>query len=211
MGESNDVSLAGLIHKMGYRGTTSTMLSFGDHDAYLGELVGNPGEGLICMFQMMNGARIGVGMGGSMLAYTAYLHALDYAKNRTQGRAVGQSDPGTPPVAIIEHADVRRMLLTQKSYVEGALHLCLYAAHLIDDEKTHPDATARQEASHVLALLIPIVKSWPARYGLAANDLAIQVYGGMATLVNILLNNSTATTALINFTKVPTASRAWTC
>lgn len=176
--EPNDVALAGLIHKMGYRGTTSTMLSFGEQGACVGELIGEPGKGLNCMFHMMNEARIGVGMGGTMLAYTAYLHALDYAKNRQQGRPVGQNDPTSAPVAIIEHADVRRMLLTQKSYVEGALHLCLYAARLVDDEKTHPDENARHEAAQVLALLIPIVKSWPARYGLVANELAIQVYGG---------------------------------
>ncbi|PLC48399.1 acyl-CoA dehydrogenase [Pollutimonas subterranea] len=177
-GEPNDVALAGLIHKMGYRGTTSAMLNFGEQDACMGELIGEPGMGLNCMFHMMNEARIGVGMGASMLAYTAYLHALDYAKNREQGRLIGQNDPASPPVAIIEHADVRRMLLTQKSYVEGALHLCLYAARLVDDERTQPDEDARREAAQVLALLIPIVKSWPARYGLAANDLAIQVYGG---------------------------------
>src|SRR5690606_22308639 len=95
-----------------------------------------------------------------------------------QGRLPGNSDPSSPPVTIIEHADVRRMLLTQKCYVEGALSLCLYAARLVDDEKTHPDATQREQAALVLALLIPIVKSWPARFGLAANDLAIQVHGG---------------------------------
>ena len=177
-GESNDVALAGLIHKMGYRGTTSTMLSFGENDACVGELIGQAGQGLRCMFHMMNEARIGVGMGGTMLAYTGYRHALAYAKDRRQGRRPGNGDPSSPPVAIAEHADVRRMLLTQKSYVEGALSLCLYAARLADDEKTHPDAHQREQAAQVLALLIPIVKSWPARYGLMANDLAIQVHGG---------------------------------
>lgn len=177
-GEANDVALAGLIHKMGYRGTTSTMLSFGENDACIGECIGEPGQGLRYMFHMMNEARIGVGMGAAMLAYTGYRHALAYAQERVQGRLPGRNDPSTPPVAIIEHADVRRMLLTQKAYVEGALSLCLYAARLVDDEKTHPDAAQRDAAGLVLALLIPIVKSWPARYGLAANDLAIQVHGG---------------------------------
>ncbi|OZI31553.1 acyl-CoA dehydrogenase [Bordetella genomosp. 10] len=177
-GESNDVALAGLIHKMGYRGTTSTLLAFGENDACIGELVGAPGQGLRCMFHMMNEARIGVGMGATMLAYTGYRHALAYARERRQGRLPGNADPASPPVAIAEHADVRRMLLTQKCYVEGALSLCLYAARLADDEKTHPDASQREEAALLLPLLIPIVKSWPARYGLAANDLAIQVHGG---------------------------------
>ena len=178
MGERNDVALAGLIHKMGYRGTTSTMLSFGENDACVGEIIGEPGQGLRYMFHMMNEARIGVGMGATMLAYTGYRHALAYAQDREQGRLPGKNDPATPPVAIIEHADVRRMLLTQKCYVEGALALCLYAARLADDEKTHPDAQARESAAQALAVLIPVVKSWPARYGLAANDLAIQVHGG---------------------------------
>lgn len=177
-GERNDVALAGLIHKMGYRGTTSTMLSFGENDACIGECIGEPGQGLRYMFHMMNEARIGVGMGGTMLGYTGYRHALAYAQERVQGRLPGRNDPATPPVAIIEHADVRRMLLTQKAYVEGALSLCLYAARLADDEKTHPDAQERETAALVLAVLIPIVKSWPARYCLAANDLAIQVHGG---------------------------------
>lgn len=177
-GQANDVALAGLIHKMGYRGTTSTMLSFGENDACIGERIGEPGQGLRYMFHMMNEARIGVGMGAAMLAYTGYRHALAYAQERVQGRLPGRSDPAAPPVAIIEHADVRRMLLTQKCYVEGALSLCLYAARLADDEKTHPDAEQREAAGLALAVLIPIVKSWPARYGLAANDLAIQVHGG---------------------------------
>lgn len=177
-GEPNDVALAGLIHKMGYRGTTSTMLSFGENGGCIGEIIGEPGQGLRYMFHMMNEARIGVGMGATMLAYTGYRHALAYAHEREQGRLPGNTDPATPPVAIIQHADVRRMLLTQKSYAEGALSLCLTAARLADDEKTHPDAAQRDIAAQVLALLIPIVKSWPARYGLAVNDLAIQVHGG---------------------------------
>jgi len=177
-GEPNDVALAGLIHKMGYRGTTSTMLSFGENNACVGELIGEPGQGLRCMFHMMNEARIGVGMGAAMLGYTGYRHALAYAKERVQGRLPGNADPASPQVAIIEHADVRRMLLTQKCYVEGGLLLCLYAARLVDDEKTHPDEQEREAASLLLALLTPIVKSWPARYGLMANELAIQVHGG---------------------------------
>lgn len=175
---SNDVQLAGLIHKMGYRGTTSTMLSFGENNACEGELIGEAGQGLRYMFQMMNEARVGVGMGGTMLGYRSYLESLQYAKERTQGRALGNKDFTSPPIPIIEHADVRRMLLTQKSYVEGALALCLYTARLVDDEKTHPDANAREVASLLIALLIPIVKSWPALYCLKANDLAIQIHGG---------------------------------
>lgn len=177
-GERNDVMLAGLIHKMGYRGTTSTMLSFGENGACQGELIGEAGKGLNCMFHMMNEARIGVGMGGTMLGYTAYLHSLNYAKERTQGRPVDNKDSAKAQVPIIQHADIRRMLMTQKSYVEGALLLCLYAAWLADESKTNPDSQAKEEASLLLSLLTPIVKSWPAQYCLEANSLAIQIHGG---------------------------------
>lgn len=178
IGDRNDVALAGLIHKMGYRGTTSTMLNFGEHDDCIGELIGEEHRGLTCMFHMMNEARIGVGMGGTMLAYTAYLHAAEYARTRTQGRPIEAKNPASPQVPIIQHADVRRMLLIQKSYVEGALGLCFYAARLADDARTAPDSADRTEAEQVLALLTPIVKSWPAQFCLEANNLAIQIHGG---------------------------------
>ncbi|WP_428851781.1 acyl-CoA dehydrogenase [Imbroritus primus] len=177
-GARNDVALAGLIHKMGYRGTTSTMLNFGENDDCIGELIGEENRGLTCMFHMMNEARIGVGMGGTMLAYTAYLHAAEYARTRAQGRPIEAKDPTAPQVPIIEHADVRRMLLIQKSYVEGALGLCFYAARLADDARTAPDAAERADAEQLLALLTPIVKSWPAQFCLEANHLAIQIHGG---------------------------------
>ena len=178
LAERNDVLLSGLIHKMGYRGTTSTMLSFGENDHCQGELIGEAGKGLNCMFHMMNEARIGVGMGGTMLGYTAYLHSLNYAKERTQGRPIANKDSSLAQVPIIQHADIRRMLLTQKSYVEGALLLCLYAAYLADESKTNPEQNGRDEASLLLSLLTPIVKSWPAQYCLEANSLAIQIHGG---------------------------------
>src|SRR5690554_2049155 len=135
LGERNDVALAGLIHKMGYRGTTSTMLNFGEKDGAVGYLVGEPNNGLAAMFHMMNEARIGVGLGSVMLGYTGYLHALEYAKERRQGRPVGNKDPNTPQVPLIEHADIRRMLLTMKAYVEGGLSLALQGARLVDEKK----------------------------------------------------------------------------
>ncbi|MDN3518793.1 acyl-CoA dehydrogenase [Aquisalimonas lutea] len=178
LGPRNDVKLAGLIHKMGYRGTTSTMLNFGENDECTGYLVGQPGDGLKCMFHMMNEARIGVGLGAVMLGYGGYLHSLAYARERRQGRAPGEKDPATPQRLLVEHADVRRMLLAQKSYVEGGLALGLYGARLVDDERTHPDAAARANATRQLALLTPVIKSWPSDYCLRANDLAIQILGG---------------------------------
>ncbi len=185
LGERNDVVLAGLTHKMGWRGTTNALLSFGDgahrpggEPGAVGYLVGEQHRGLALMFHMMNEARIGVGLGAAALGYTGYLKALAYARTRPQGRPVTAKDPTAPPVPIIEHADVRRMLLTMKAYVEGGLGLVLYAARLADDEVTHPDPAERARAHRLLDVLTPIVKSWPAQWCLAANDLAIQVHGG---------------------------------
>lgn len=178
LGPRNDVALAGLIHKMGYRGTTSTMLSFGEKGQCIGELVGEPHKGLSYMFHMMNEARIGVGMGAVMLGYRGYLAALDYARQRPQGRHPGAKNPQTPQIPIIEHADVRRMLLAQKSYVEGGYALCLYAARLVDEQNTGDTPEARSRAGLLLDLLTPVVKSWPSQFCLEANSLAIQVHGG---------------------------------
>ena len=178
LGKRNDVLLAGLFHKMGWRGTTSTALNFGDNGECVGYLVGKPHAGLSYMFQMMNEARIGVGMGAVMLGYAGYLYSLDYARQRPQGRLPDGKDPSSPQIAIVEHADVRRMLLTQKAYVEGAFDLGLYAARLFDDTQTLPTAEERQTALELLDLLTPIVKSWPSEFCLKANELAIQILGG---------------------------------
>ncbi|RJG13175.1 acyl-CoA dehydrogenase [Pseudomonas cavernicola] len=178
LGPRNDVILAGLFHKMGYRGTTSTALNFGDNGECVGYLVGKPHHGLAYMFQMMNEARIGVGMGAVMLGYAGYLYSLDYARERPQGRLPDSKDPTTPPVSIVQHADVKRMLLTQKAYVEGAFDLGLYAARLFDDTQTLETEDARKQAHELLDLLTPIVKSWPSEFCLKANELAIQILGG---------------------------------
>lgn len=178
LGPRNDVTLAGLFHKMGWRGTTSTALNFGDNGECIGYLVGKPHAGLSYMFQMMNEARIGVGMGAIMLGYAGYLYSLDYARNRPQGRQPDGKDPSSAQVSIIEHADVRRMLLTQKAYVEGAFDLGLYAARLFDDTHTLETAEERTQALELLDLLTPIVKSWPSEFCLKANELAIQILGG---------------------------------
>ena len=176
--ERNGVSLAGLIHKLGYRGTTSTALSFGDDNDCHGYLVGEPHKGLQYMFQMMNEARLGVGFGATAIGYRGYLLSLEYARERRQGRLPSSKDPQSPPVPIIEHADVRRMLLAQKAYVEGAMSLCLYGARLVDDSQTHPEQQVRHNAGLLLDLLTPVIKAWPSEYGVRANDLAIQVLGG---------------------------------
>jgi alkylation response protein AidB-like acyl-CoA dehydrogenase len=178
VGTSNDVSLVGLNHKMGYRGTVNTLLNFGEQDECLGELIGEPNRGLTYMFHMMNEARISVGVGAAMLGSAGYLYSLEYAKTRVQGRLPGAKDPASPPVPIIEHADIRRMLLAQKSYVEGATALCFYAAMLVDDVRSNEAQVDRQRASLLLEILTPLVKSWPSEFCLEANKLAMQVLGG---------------------------------
>ncbi len=184
-GQRNDVVVAGLNHKMGFRGTTNTLLNFGEgrhqpdrRAGAVGYLVGEEHKGLSYMFHMMNEARIGVGLGATALGYTGYLHSLDYARSRPQGRPVTGKDPSTPQVPIIQHPDVRRMLLAQKSYVEGALALNLYCGRLVDEEHTAETAEARERAHLLLDVLTPIAKSWPSQWCLEANSLAIQVLGG---------------------------------
>ena len=193
-GERNDVALAGLNHKLGWRGTTNCLLNFGEGKyplrphadgpfaagaGAIGYLVGQPGEGLRCMFHMMNEARIGVGIAATMLGLAGYYASLDYARNRAQGRPIGSSgkDAAAPQVRIIEHADVKRMLLAQKAYGEGALALALFCARLVDEQRTGLEADA-DEARLLLEVLTPIAKSWPSEWCLEANSLAIQVLGG---------------------------------
>ena len=177
-GTRNDVVLAGLNHKMGYRGTVNTLLNFGERSGAVGWLVGEPHQGLAYMFHMMNEARVGVGVGAMALGYTGYLKSVAYAKQRPQGRPLAAKDPAAPQVPIVEHADVRRMLLAQKAYVEGALALVLYCGRLLDEERTAESGEDRERAHLLLDTLTPIAKSWPAQWCLAANDLAIQVHGG---------------------------------
>ncbi len=195
-GVRNDVALAGLNHKLGWRGTTNTLLNFGegkfpvdaDRDGggpygkgagAIGYLVGQPGKGLHCMFHMMNEARIGVGIAATMLGMAGYYASLEYARNRPQGRPLGAGgkDATQPQVAIIEHADVKRMLLAQKAYCEGALALELYCARLVDEHHT-AGGDAANDARLLLEVLTPIAKSWPSEWCLEANSLAIQIHGG---------------------------------
>jgi len=185
-GERNDVALAGLNHKCGWRGTTNTLLNFGEgrfrpggRAGAVGYLVGRPGEGLRCMFHMMNEARIAVGMAATMLGMAGYEASLEYARQRPQGRPIGPAgkDPAKPQVHLIEHADIKRMLLAQKSHAEGALALELYCARLVDEAHTGEPAAAK-DAALLLEVLTPIAKSWPSEWCLEANSLAIQVLGG---------------------------------
>jgi alkylation response protein AidB-like acyl-CoA dehydrogenase len=181
----NSVVLVGLNHKMGNRGTTNTLLNFGDDsitpngvDGAIGYLVGQEFDGLRQMFHMMNEARVGVGLAATALGYTAYLQAVSYARTRAQGRPLSRSRESVDEIPIISHPDVRRMLLAQKSYVEGALALGLYCSRLIDETLSAPTDAERDDARLLLDVLTPIAKSWPSQWCVEANSLAIQVHGG---------------------------------
>jgi butyryl-CoA dehydrogenase len=173
----NDVLLAGVNHKMGQRGSVNTFLKFGEAGDCHAYLVGEPHKGLAYMFHMMNEERIGVGMGAVQQGSAGYLHSLAYARERRQGRHPDQKDPTSPAVPIIQHADVRRMLLLQKCWVEGAQALGFFAALLVDRAQD-PDEAVRRDSHLLLELLTPIIKAWGSEYSLKANDLAIQVLGG---------------------------------
>lgn len=184
--QRNDVALAGLNHKCGYRGTVNTLLNFGEGRfpvngarGAVGYLIGKQGEGLKCMFTLMNEARISVGLGATMLGYAGYEASLDYAKQRPQGRHMGAGgkDHSAPQIAIIEHTDVKRMLLMQKAVAEGGLALGLLCAQLVDDDYTGTPEQA-EKALTLLELLTPIAKSWPSEWAQEANSQAIQILGG---------------------------------
>jgi butyryl-CoA dehydrogenase len=174
----NDVHVTGAIHKLGWRGLPSLALSFGDNGDCRGWLVGEPHKGLRYMFQMMNDARIMVGLNGVATASVAYHEALAYARERVQGRPIGGKDLTRPQVPIIEHADVRRMLLRQKAIVEGSLALVAFTAWQGDWAHHAPAEEDRRRASLLLDALTPITKSFPAEWGFESNALALQVHGG---------------------------------
>ena len=178
LGEKNNIALAGLNHKMGQRGITNTLLNFGETGDCHGYLVGELHQGLFYMFQMMNEARVGVGQLAVMSGLAGYLHSLDYARNRPQGRHPQNRDPLSPPVMIIEHADIRRLLMAQKAYVEGAQCLISYCSLLIDRLKVDDSESERNKCALLLEILTPIAKSWPSEFCLEANKHAIQILGG---------------------------------
>jgi len=190
--QRNDVSVSGLNHKMGYRTTPNCAMNFGagdyliqDSAGAVGYLVGKPGEGLMQMFLMMNEARISVGLGGAMLAWRGFHEAQAYSAERLQGRLLGSAN--SQIVTIDQHSDVKRQLLTQQALSEGALALCLYGASLFEDEMTHPDPHLRAEAKALLALLIPMIKTFPSEMGQEALGLSIQTCGGAGYTRDMIL------------------------
>ncbi|HET9752563.1 MAG TPA: acyl-CoA dehydrogenase [Myxococcales bacterium] len=177
-GKDNDCTCAGVFHKMGWRGLPSIALNFGERGDCRGWLVGEPNRGISYMFQMMNEARLMVGMNAVSTASAAYFEALEYAKTRPQGRPLASRDPSSPQVPIIEHADVRRMLLKQKCIVEGGLSLLLACARYADLSRHAQEEAERHRAALLLDLLTPVAKTFPAERGFESNALAVQVHGG---------------------------------
>ena len=176
--KQNDIQVVGLNHKMGWHGTTNTVLNYGENSDCHGYLIGEPNKGLLYMFHMMNEARIGVGMHATALGYTGYLHSLSYAKERIQGRRLGALKSELDQVSIIEHPDVKRLLMMQKLAVEGSLALTLFCAFLYDKYLVETNRSSKEEINLLLELLTPVAKSWPSEYCLEANKHAIQVLGG---------------------------------
>jgi butyryl-CoA dehydrogenase len=177
-GASNDVLTQGIYHKMGYKGAPIAHLMLGSDDGCEGYLVGEPNQGLGYMFQMMNEARLGVGMNAVAIATAAYQNSLAYAKERPQGRKISEKDLSRPQIPIIQHADVKRMLLFQKSVTEGSLALVLYCAQLSDRLTHEKDQIVKNELENLLNLLTPIAKSFPSEMGVWSTSAAIQILGG---------------------------------
>ena len=175
-GSPNGVTCGSIEHKMGIKGNATCVINF---DGATGWLVGDEHKGMRAMFTMMNGARLGVGLQGLGLAEVAYQNALAYTKDRVQGRSLtGKKAPDQEADPIIVHPDVRRMLLTQKAYIEGERALAYWVGQLIDIEEKHPDAEKRKEAEDLVALMTPIIKGFLTDTGFECANLALQCLGG---------------------------------
>jgi alkylation response protein AidB-like acyl-CoA dehydrogenase len=177
LGVFNDVTTGNIEHKMGIHGNSTCTLNFGESGNCIGYLMGQEREGMKIMFHMMNEERQGVGNMGVSLASSAYLHALAYAKERLQGSNIMTKDPSVQ-VTIIQHPDVRRMLLKQKSLVEGIRLLCLYCYYVMDMKKVAATPEEVDKWQGMVEILTPIVKSYCTEMGFVVNDLAVQTYGG---------------------------------
>ena len=173
---SNDVKTAGVFHKMGYKGAPIAHIMMGENDNCVGQLIGEPHQGLKYMFQMMNEARIAVGINAVSIASAAYYAALDYSRERNQGRPLMNRDPESEQIPIIQHADVKRMLLFQKSVVEGCLALTLKLSVWAD--RIHGGGEPNKELEMLLDLLTPVAKSYPSEAGIQAVSAGLQCLGG---------------------------------
>lgn len=173
----NDVTVTQVFHKMGYRGAPITELSFGEKKDCRAWLVGESNRGLSYMFQMMNEARLGVGLGATAIASAAYYAALDYTQNRLQGRKLSSKDPLSAQIPLIEHADIKRMLLFQRAVVEGSMSLILQCSFYEDMQHVCP-AEEKERYHLLLDLLTPVAKSYPAEMGILSTSQSIQCFGG---------------------------------
>ncbi|HEX7443341.1 MAG TPA: acyl-CoA dehydrogenase, partial [Acidimicrobiales bacterium] len=177
LGARNDVTCVSIEHKMGIKASPTCVMSYGEGEGAVGYLIGEENRGMRYMFTMMNNARLSVGLEGLALAERAYQDALQYAQERRQGIAPGS--PAGEGSFIIDHPDVRRMLMTMKAYIEAMRSLIYLTAERMDIAISHPDADERQSSSELVDLLIPICKAWSTDLGVEVTSLAIQVYGGM--------------------------------
>ncbi|HER26041.1 MAG TPA: acyl-CoA dehydrogenase, partial [Rhodospirillales bacterium] len=177
LGDRNDLHCVSIEHKLGISASPTAVMSFGDDGGATGYLVGEENNGIRYMFTMMNNARLAVGLQGVAIGERAFQQARDFARDRIQSRATGGSDPA--PVAIINHPDVKRMLMSMKSRNEAARALAYYTAATLDAAKRHPDQDRRQGAQNMVDLLIPVVKAWSTDNGIDIANIGIQVHGGM--------------------------------
>jgi len=174
----NDISCDGIEHKLGYKGSPIGQLTMGENNDCRGYLIGEPGKGLGYMFHMMNEERINVGIGAVGKATAAYYASLEYASQRCQGRKPTEKDPNSPMIPIIEHADIKRMLLMQKSIVEGGLSICLQVAKYQDMAKVSTSNEEKEKYALLVDLLVPVVKTFPSEAGILSTSAAIQCLGG---------------------------------
>lgn len=178
LGDRNDVCVTGLEHKMGLKASATCSMSFGDKSECYGELLGQPRSGMRIMFKMMNGARMAMGLQGAGTASAAYMHALNYAKERVQGVDIKNiADPSAPKIPIIKHADVRRMLLWMKSQVEG-MRAFVYFCSWADDKAKMLEGEEASKWQGIVDLLVPVVKAYCTDMGFKVTEQAIQIYGG---------------------------------
>ncbi|MWL86878.1 acyl-CoA dehydrogenase [Cupriavidus sp. SW-Y-13] len=176
-GARNDVHCVSIEHKLGIKASPTAILQFGDHGGAIGTLVGEENRGLEYMFVMMNSARFAVGMQGIAVSERAYQQAVAYARERVQGRPVDGS--AREAVAIVHHPDVKRMLMTMRSLIEGARSVAYVAAATSDAAQNHPDETVRKQNQAVYEFLVPIVKGWSTELSIDVTSLGVQVHGGM--------------------------------
>jgi alkylation response protein AidB-like acyl-CoA dehydrogenase len=177
LGARNDVRCVSIEHKLGIHASPTCVMSYGDEGGAVGYLIGDVNAGMRYMFTMMNNARLSVGLEGLSVSERAYQQALSYARERRQGRAIGA--PRTESSPIVDHPDVRRMLLTMKAYIEAMRCLIYTNAVSIDLAKSHPDPEVRQARQELVELLTPISKAWSTDLGVELSSLAVQVHGGM--------------------------------